>query len=143
MGTDTRREWMISMSLDEPACRDFLRQAPIGRLGVLVDGRPEIFPIAHAYDEETGSLVFPTHRGTKLESALAWPWVAFEVDGLDIERGEGWSVLVVGRAELVDDDAAVERARTARRLPWRAGPGACWLRIVPSKVTGRRLTATW
>ena len=63
------------------ACADLLEGATLGRLGVIVDGRPEIFPVNHVYDRPSGHVVFPTNDGTKLHAALDWPWVAFEVDG--------------------------------------------------------------
>ena len=41
-------------------CEDLLAAATLGRLGVVVDGRPEIFPVNHVYDRESGCVVFPT-----------------------------------------------------------------------------------
>jgi uncharacterized protein len=83
----------------------------------------------------------PTKAGTKLRAALDWPWVAFEVDGLDPDGGGGWSVLVVGRAEEVTDSDLVARAAAARQVLWAAGRGTHWIRIVPWEVAGRRISA--
>ncbi|WP_116995625.1 pyridoxamine 5'-phosphate oxidase family protein [Desertimonas flava] len=129
--------WLVELSPSE--CADLLEKGPIGRLGVVIDGRPEIFPISHVYDRTTGRVVFPTNDRTKLRAALTWPYVAYEVDGL--EDGGGWSVMVVGSAELVDDVAAIERIAPARTVAWAAGPAVSWVAIVPDKVTGRRITA--
>jgi nitroimidazol reductase NimA-like FMN-containing flavoprotein (pyridoxamine 5'-phosphate oxidase superfamily) len=131
--------WVVHLSRDE--CLDLLAASTLGRLGVIVKGRPEIFPINHVYDAGSGTVVFPTRRGTKLEAALDWPTVAFEIDGVSPDGESGWSVLVVGHAEEVtdpDQTAAVAAARTAR---WAAGTSTRWLRIVPSSITGRRISA--
>jgi hypothetical protein len=49
----------------------------------MVDGHPEVFPVNHVYDRERGCFAFPTNSGTEVHAALGWPWVAFEVDGID------------------------------------------------------------
>jgi len=131
--------WLIDIAPDE--CADLLATAELGRLGVIVNGRPEIFPVSHVYDRQSGCVVFPTKDRTKLQAALDWPWVAFEVDGLDPGGSGGWSVLVVGRAEEVVDPDDVARAADERRALWFSGPDVHWVRIVTSKVTGRRISA--
>ena len=135
----TVRTWLVSISLEE--CERLLAGAELGRLGVVVDGRPEIFPVNHVFDEAGHSVLFPSCRdGTKLEAALDWPWVAFEVDGEDPEVG-GWSVLVVGHAEEVTDPEAIACAVRRRHVPWGSPETARWIRIVPAKTTGRRISA--
>ena len=57
-----------------------VRSAPVGRLAVVVDGRPEIFPLNHVVDH--GTLVFRTAEGTKLSGTVGHE-VAYECDGLD------------------------------------------------------------
>jgi uncharacterized protein len=129
-------------TLSTETCTGLLRHSVLGRIGVVVDGRPEIFPVNHVYDEVTGSVTFPTNERTKLHAALSWPYISFEVDGLDPDGRGGWSVLVVGHAEEVTEPS--DRGRlNARRLPlWAGGSERVWLRIVPEKVTGRRISAT-
>jgi nitroimidazol reductase NimA-like FMN-containing flavoprotein (pyridoxamine 5'-phosphate oxidase superfamily) len=124
------------------ACADLLASSTLGRLGVIVDGRPEIFPVNHVYDRETGCVAFPTNVRTKLRAALDWPWVAFEVDGLEHDGGAGWSVLVVGRAETITDPDAVTRLAQDRHALWATGEAVTWVRIVPTKVTGRQICAS-
>ena len=51
-------------------CADLLASSSLGRLGVIVDGRPEIYPVNHVYDRETGCVVFPSNPRTKLRAAL-------------------------------------------------------------------------
>ena len=125
--------------LSDGECDDLLAAAPVGRLGVVVGGRPEIFPVNHVFDRASRSIVFPTRDAVKLHAAFDWPFVAFEVDGGADDTEGGWSVLVVGRAEEVTDPAVIARCRRERTVRWGSGPNARWLRVVPSKVTGRRI----
>jgi hypothetical protein len=131
--------WRIEIPPEE--CEELLAGAALGRLGVIVAGRPEIFPVNHVYDPSTGTIVFPTNKRTKWRAALDWPWVAFEVDGMDADQTGGWSVAVVGRAEEVTDPTEIIWATQTRAVPWGAGvgPGTRWLRIVPTKLTGWRI----
>lgn len=133
------RTWLIDLSPAE--CASHLASEPLGRLGVIVDGRPEIFPINYTYDESSGHIVFATNARTKLAAALNWPWVAFEVDDLtDHVTGDGWSVLVVGHAENLTDADQIARASTGRVATWATGDHVRWVRIVPDKITGKQFT---
>lgn len=129
------RTWLIELSPTE--CAMHLASERLGRVGVIVDGRPEIFPVHHVYDEPSGHVVFTANADTKLGAARHWPWVAFEVDGLTGDD-EGWSVLVVGRIEELADADELARSAASRVGAWATGDGVRWLRIVPDTVTGRR-----
>lgn len=131
------RTWLIE--LPKEACEELLGKAVIGRLGVIIDGKPQVFPISHVY--EGGSVIFPTNDRTKMHAALAWPWVGFEVDGIDADSGHGWSVMLQGRAEEITDADVIERAAARRTAPWRIGESVHWIRIVPTEMAGRRISA--
>lgn len=135
----TAQTWLVHLRPKE--CEELLAGAALGRLAVIVDGRPEIYPVSHVYDAPTGTVLFPTNTGTKLYAAVHWPWVAFEVDGIEPDESSGWSVLVVGRAEEVDDPVVMARAAEQRSTVWRSEDTLRWLRIVPTTMTGRRITA--
>ncbi|GIU85933.1 MAG: hypothetical protein KatS3mg009_0448 [Acidimicrobiia bacterium] len=122
--------------LGRDECLALLARHHLGRLAVVVGGRPLVFPVNYCLDGDR--VVFRTDAGTKLHGALGGP-VAFEIDGVDGLYHGGWSVLVVGEAEEVADGA--ERDRLAR-LPlglWAGGDRSHWVRIRPAAVTGRRL----
>jgi nitroimidazol reductase NimA-like FMN-containing flavoprotein (pyridoxamine 5'-phosphate oxidase superfamily) len=123
-------------------CAELLASSTLGRLGVVVDGRPEIYPVNYVYEWEKGCVDFPTHSGTKLQAALDWPWVAFEVDGVESDGESGWSVLVVGSASVVTEPDELARVASRRHVPWAGGGSRTWVRITPSKVTGRRICAS-
>ena len=133
------RTWLVDISPE--ACADLLAASKLGRLGVVIDGRPEIFPVNHVYDRETGTVAFPTNAQSKLHGAFEWPFVAYEVDGVEPGDESGWSVAVVGRAEEITDPDEIARLSRERQVLWRPGEGSRWIRIVPSKVTGRRISA--
>lgn len=134
------RTWLIDIAPED--CENLLEASTLGRLGVVVDGRPEIFPVNHVFDRRTGSVVFPTNAGTKAHGALAWPWVAYEVDGVEPGDDGGWSVLVVGRAEEITDPDDIARLASLRHVLWRSTGALQWIRIVATRTTGRRISAT-
>ena len=111
-----------------------LREAVIGRLAVIHDGAPDIFPVNFAVDH--GTVVLRTAGGTKHDAARNHP-VAFEVDGYDTGSGEAWSVVVRGHAvEVRDVDESIEILNLLD--PWQKGPKPHLLRLVPVTLTGRR-----
>jgi len=129
--------WLVHLPRD--VCEMLLRTSPVGRLGVVVDGRPEVFPICHVF--EGGCVAFPTNVGTKLHAALRWPWVCYEIDGMSADNESAWSVIVSGRAEVVSDPRELRLAAALRMSPWRTGDDVVWMRIVPSAISGRRIEA--
>jgi nitroimidazol reductase NimA-like FMN-containing flavoprotein (pyridoxamine 5'-phosphate oxidase superfamily) len=113
-----------------------LRDSEVGRLAVLVDGRPEIFPVNHVVDH--GTVVLRTGPGTKLAAADHGTSVAFEVDGYDAAAGQAWSVVVKGVVERVETTQEMVDVVGLPLFPWHAAPKPCYVRVVPSDVTGRR-----
>jgi hypothetical protein len=116
-------------------CWTLLRTVEVGRLAVLVDGAPDIFPVNFVVDH--GSLVFRTSPGTKLDAALQDAPVAFEVDGIDADS-RAWSVVLRGvAAERRGLDEALE-AGSLPLFPWHGDAKPRFLRITPRTVSGRR-----
>lgn len=131
----TNRTWLID--LPQEVCAELIKSATMGRLGVVVAGKPEVFPVAHVYLD--GDIIFPTNTGTKVHAALEWPWVGFEVDGLESGGESGWSVMVSGRAEEITDPSTIKHLVATRSAPWRRGNNVRWIRIIPTEITGRRI----
>jgi nitroimidazol reductase NimA-like FMN-containing flavoprotein (pyridoxamine 5'-phosphate oxidase superfamily) len=125
--------------LDLGECWGLLSTHGVGRVSVSTPEGPAIVPVN--YTVVDGAVAFSTARGTT-PALAAGAEVAFEVDHIDEALSEGWSVLVVGRAERVTDPAAVRHlVGAARSAPWAGGDRELWLRITPKRVTGRRITA--
>ncbi|MEO6145151.1 MAG: pyridoxamine 5'-phosphate oxidase family protein [Dermatophilaceae bacterium] len=112
-----------------------LREAVVGRLAVVVDDRPDIFPVNHLVD--LGSVVFRTAPGTKLNAAIGHH-VAFEVDGYDVETTSAWSVVVKGRASAVNRLDDVLAVIALPPFAWHSAPKPHFIRIEPDSITGRR-----
>ncbi len=135
MGVVDGRTWMEV--LPPPECWRLLSMSSVGRIGVLVDSSPEIYPVNFAVDDDT--IVFRTDPGSKLRGLDRSPSVCFEVDAIDVDDHTGWSVLVKGRAVEV---TSAQEKRRARALPlqlWALGDKSHFIRIEPREVTGRKI----
>ena len=107
--------------LPRTECLDRLRHARVGRVAFVENGEPVILPVNHEIDGET--IVFRTASGSKLAAAASESRVAFEVDGFDVDRRAGWSVVVRGVAVLITDDEEVRRLRALGVWPWARSAG--------------------
>ena len=125
--------------LTREECFELLGTTAVGRLGLLVGGKPEILPVN--YIVEGPAVVFRTSADSVLNQA-ALQVVAFEVDRIDEAAHTGWSVLVQGVAQDVSSavDVTSERMRRLALITWAPGARHRWFRIRVDTVTGRRLT---
>jgi nitroimidazol reductase NimA-like FMN-containing flavoprotein (pyridoxamine 5'-phosphate oxidase superfamily) len=123
-------------SLPEAACWELLHRRILGRVAIVVDGVPRVFPVNYIIDN--GDIVFRTDEGMKLEAAQNAEIASFEVDHHDPLYHNGWSVLVTGVLEDITGDP--ERPDTLA-LPLRswAGHGAHFIRLRPLGISGRRV----
>ncbi|MFW5474941.1 pyridoxamine 5'-phosphate oxidase family protein [Knoellia sp. CPCC 206450] len=141
MDTDTRHDPAPlpdrgTRALTTEESWELLRQSVIGRLAVVHDDAPDIFPVNYTVDH--GTIVLRTAGGTKYDAARNRP-VAFEMDGYDLDRAEAWSVVARGTAvevRDVDDSIAV---MSLPLIPWAEGSKPHLMRLVPDTVTGRRI----
>lgn len=124
--------------LPREECLRLLATQEFGRLAVVEDGQPLVFPVNFAVDGDI--VVFRADAGTKL-AAASLGLVAFEVDDVDVTTRSGWSVLVLGVGQEITGalDHWSERLRALSLYPWAPGDKSHWMRIKPSRITGRRL----
>jgi nitroimidazol reductase NimA-like FMN-containing flavoprotein (pyridoxamine 5'-phosphate oxidase superfamily) len=130
------------LMLPDDECWSLLRDHKIGRLAIVIEGRPRIFPINYAAADNV--LVFRTEPGAKLEHGPGSS-ACFEIDEYDPRDSTAWSVMVVGALEDITD-ADDERSRRLRRLPLEpAAPGTrlYWLALSVEEVSGRRFRGGW
>jgi uncharacterized protein len=122
--------------MDRARCLELLRADEIGRLAVMADGGPLILPVNYRVDGE--SIVFRTDPGLKLDQGVR-SHSCFEIDCFDRANRSGWSVVVAGRLEEVTPYEAKtwERIPELRVDPWAGGPKEHWVRLIPSRITGR------
>lgn len=123
--------------LSEDQSRQLLKTRDIGRLAIVVDAQPEIFPVNYAFDQ--GVVVFRTAPGLKLERGPLTA-TAFEVDDVDNQNGVAWSVVVKGTAHDVTEtmDGVSENLRKLVVHPRAPGARSSWLAIYATSITGRR-----
>jgi nitroimidazol reductase NimA-like FMN-containing flavoprotein (pyridoxamine 5'-phosphate oxidase superfamily) len=123
-------------ALPPDECWQLIASRPWGRVAVVVQDHPEVFPVDHVVDD--GTILFRAAEGAKLRNSLGRR-VAFQVDQVDDDEQAGWSVLIVGYArEEWDRDRQPEVAAGA----WWTDDPTHWIRVVPIKVTGRRIAQT-
>ncbi|MDQ1433813.1 MAG: hypothetical protein QOF59_629 [Actinomycetota bacterium] len=125
-------------SLTQAQCRTLLATRTFGRVGVTSGGLPVILPVRYLYSADV--ITFRSEPGTKLRAARSGDVLAFEVDEFDEAAGDGWSVLVLGRATVLttelecEFDALPTLDHTARHEPANNS-----VRLHCELVTGRRL----
>lgn len=121
-------------------CFALLEEVPVGRVAFVSEGDPLILPVNFVLDGR--SILFRTAPGAKLEAATRASSVGFEADDWDEETRSGWSVVITGRAEVVDADIEVERLEEIGVDYWADSVDRpFWVRIRPNVVSGRRLGA--
>jgi uncharacterized protein len=123
--------------LTRAECLRLLRANSFGRVGLVVDGRPLVFPVNYGMEGEV--VIFRTGPGTKLRWA-PMRRVAFEVDEIDRDRGVAWSVLVQGVAQDIAQ-AAGGHGRALRGVTVEpAAPGQRDHRVAidAREISGRR-----
>ncbi len=126
--------------LTRSECFRLLAGEHLGRVAVVDDRGPVVFPVNFVLDRHT--VVFRTDEGTKLDVAARGGRVCFEVDGTDEAAHTGWSVLVRGEATEVTDEEELARLRGLPLDVWAPGPRNRYVRILPAALTGRRITGT-
>lgn len=124
--------------IDPDECRRLLATDEVGRLAVIDGGTPAVFPVNYVVDGD--GVVFRTAAGTKLAAGTRHP-VAFEIDAFDRTSRTGWSVVLTGHLEEATtfDAATLERVRALPVEPWAGGDKPHWMRLVPTRVSGRRI----
>jgi nitroimidazol reductase NimA-like FMN-containing flavoprotein (pyridoxamine 5'-phosphate oxidase superfamily) len=134
MGVIEGRTWLEVIGPTE--CWTLLGLEEIGRLAVLVDGVPEIYPVNFVLDGH--AVLFRTDAGSKLRGIVRSPTVCFEVDGVDADQ-LGWSVMLKGTATELASGANAVSASEVLRNDWGRGEKLHWIRIEPFEVSGRRI----
>jgi nitroimidazol reductase NimA-like FMN-containing flavoprotein (pyridoxamine 5'-phosphate oxidase superfamily) len=127
-------------TLSPAECFDLLEPGGIGRVGFTSADGIMILPVNFAVTRKT--IIFRTAPDTLL-ALYADAQVSFEVDHLDEALHEGWSVLVHGHAHKVTDEREVKHLEDGTYLePWAGGARDVYVRITPTRISGRRIQAS-
>jgi nitroimidazol reductase NimA-like FMN-containing flavoprotein (pyridoxamine 5'-phosphate oxidase superfamily) len=131
-------------TLDEAECLRLISPGGIGRIAFTGRYGLSVFPVN--YKLHDGAIVFrtaqdsPTGEDLRTGIAHAEYQVAFEIDQIDPETRDGWSVLIHGPAHHMSSDAERAAVLESGVEPWPGGAREHAIRIAPTAITGRRLS---
>lgn len=128
--------------LEPDDCWRLLTETNVGRLSVIANGHPDIFPVSFVVDGR--SVVFRTGMGTKQQAIEADSVVALEADAVSDEFGLAWSVVIKGQATQAGPSSPGLTEARRGMFPWQGVGKELLYVIVPDSITGRRfdLSAT-
>ncbi|WP_241968163.1 pyridoxamine 5'-phosphate oxidase family protein [Streptomyces sp. ICBB 8177] len=128
------RPTLVELSPEE--CWDRLGTHGVGRVAVFTEAGPLVVPVN--YTVLGGAIVYRTTWNAAADAA--GHAIAFEIDRVDEALSEGWSVVAAGRTEhITDPDRARSLDEHAFSEPWAGGDRPEWVRLVPERLTGRRI----
>jgi hypothetical protein len=131
---------MVIEHLGDSECLELLGAAKVGRLAYTGRYGPTVLPVVYKLHE--GSIVFHTFQDTFTEEDLrtgiaeAEYHVAFEIEQIDPEALEGWTVLVTGPAHHVDTEAEYEAIINAGADPMPDARAEHLIRVKLHSISG-------
>ena len=140
----TRHAKALVEELNETECRRLITPGGIGRIAY--HGRYDLTVLPVNYRFIDGAIVFrtglggPTSEDLRTVIAHADYKVAFEIDHLNEKARGGWSVLIQGPAHHLDSDEERAPGLAAEVMPWAGGEKEDFIRITPTRMTGRRIS---
>jgi uncharacterized protein len=128
---------LIPRELTLEECLHRLSSRNVGRLAVATPLGPRIYPVNYLVDKE--SLVFRTNPFGTL-GTFGWGFeVAFEVDDTNEAAKHGWSVLLLGRGQLLDRFEVEEFARERGLESWAGSDKSLYVRLTWRHISGREV----
>jgi hypothetical protein len=118
-----------------------LASVPVGRVVFTYRALPAIRPVNHLVVDD--KIIIIASLGTAISAQAGTDGgtvVAYEADAIDPQTHLGWSVVVIGKAGRVVDQAEVARYRQALR-PWVSGGLDDVIAIRTELITGYQLVA--
>lgn len=113
-----------------------------GRVAVTTPTGPHILPVNYSVMGE--SILLRTTPYSLLGTYGRDAMLCFEVDQFDYAEQRGWSVVVRGRADIVDDADEIEQiGRIWPPQPWAIGQRNLMIRIPWNEISGRQLGRGW
>jgi len=126
-------------TIDAVGCARLLAAVDVGRLAVVVEGRPRIVVLNYLLDGD--HLLFRTREDaaiSRLTEGGGTLDAEFEVDSAFPVAQSGWSVIASGTLSREDDPARQAAARAVVRA-WAQGRRDIVLRLAVSELSGRRV----
>jgi nitroimidazol reductase NimA-like FMN-containing flavoprotein (pyridoxamine 5'-phosphate oxidase superfamily) len=129
--------------IDRAECLRLISPGGVGRIAFTGRFGPMVLAVGYTLHE--GTIVFltaqdsPTEEDLRTGIAHAEYKVAFEIDEFDVAERVGWSVMVQGTVHHVDSAAERSALVGAGVEAWPAGAREHFIRIAPTKISGRRI----
>jgi nitroimidazol reductase NimA-like FMN-containing flavoprotein (pyridoxamine 5'-phosphate oxidase superfamily) len=123
--------------LDRERSLALLQRVPVGRLIFTEHALPAVRPADFRWWR--GDVVIRIADPAMLAAASGNRVVAFEADELDADPHGGWSVTIVGHAQLITDVSDLIELSGLFSRPQVGARRDYFVRIRTEKVTGRRL----
>jgi len=131
-----RVEQVGTVELSREECLSLLAGAPFGRLVLTEGALPAVLPVNFLLD--SAGIVIRTAEGS-ITSLADGSVVAFQADSIDPVRQAGWTVTVVGRANVVRDELQRSRLAALPLRPWAPGRRDTLVVVDLGLVSGRRI----
>jgi uncharacterized protein len=121
------------VALTEQECWTHLTDNDLGRIAIIRDGAPEVFPLSYRVLEDASlkSILIRTRLDNAVDRAGAS--VCFQVDGVDPGGQSGWSVMASGHLHTAPRPHDTTGVAPDGHDTWRT--------IVVTRISGRRLDA--
>ncbi|MHA6781909.1 pyridoxamine 5'-phosphate oxidase family protein [Pseudonocardia saturnea] len=124
--------------LDRRACLALLSTVAVGRVAwAASSGVVVVLPVNFLLDAQ--AVVFSTGPGDKLAAVRAGSAFTFEADDIERATRTGWSVLVTGAADVVDDPGQIRRIEQLHLDTWAPAPSRSFVRLRIQEISGRLL----
>jgi uncharacterized protein len=121
-------------------CQELLESQSVGRVAWQAADGPQILPVTYAWHD--GTIIFRTSPYGVLSELVRPTDIALEIDQLDQESRQGWSVVVQGRAQgVAEPDQLVRMWTVGGVVPWASGIRNVFIQIIPRRITGRAVAA--
>lgn len=142
-GGPARPGGRVLEEMDDAESLRLISPGGVGRIAYTGRFGPTVLPVNYRLYE--GTIVFrtaqdsPTDEDLRTGIAHAEYKVAFEIDDFSLDQREGWSVLIQGGAHHVDSDVERVAVLQAGVEAWPEGEREHFIRITPTRITGRRI----
>jgi len=125
--------------LSYDTCSELLSSGIVGRIALPGPNGPEVIPVNYAVVGST--LVIRTSPYGLLGTYGRGARVAFEIDQLDHEYEQGWSVVAHGKLAHLTDPVELQRVQSVwKPRPWAGGASRhLYMQLTWDRLTGRRL----
>lgn len=124
--------------LSHQECRELLYTGVFGRVALHTPIGTRIVPVNYSIVED--AIVWRTAPYSELGTYAAGVEGVFEIDDLDRESHQGWSVIARGTIEVVENPEDIaEIRRVEDPSPWADGLRHLYMRMSTKNLTGRRL----